>query len=141
MIEAGLSALLLGNSAVAAIAGAKVFFGDAPPDPTQYPCVAISMVGGSSDPTFSSNGMIRQRVELNAFANAPDSGGNSPRTVAGNLRAAVIAALSGWQQLLSDGTCVSNAVLLNPGTDFGPGEDRIFRCMCEFYVLFTLPTS
>jgi len=139
VIDAGLYALLSGNSAVAALVGAQIFAGDAPDDISQYPCIAYSFVGGSADPTMATSGMIRQRVQIDAFAALP-SGGLSAGSVAAAIRCAAIKAVNGWQQLLSDGTNVSNAVLLNPGTDF-VSEDRIFRCMCEFYVLYTLPTS
>lgn len=139
MIDAGLNKLLAQNSEVAALAGENIFAGDAPDDIAQYPCIAYSFVGGSADPTFNTSGMIRQRIQIDAFAMQP-SGSDSPGTVAACIRAAVIKAVNGWQQLLGDGTNVLNAVLLNPGTDF-VSEDRIFRCMCEFYVLYTLPAD
>ncbi len=144
MIDAGIYALLSGNSALTALLASAngqpaIFAGDAPDDLAMYPCVAYSFVGGSSDPTMATSGMIRQRVEVNGFAAMP-SGGLSAGSVAAAIRSAVIAAVNGWQQVLSDGTNVSNAVLLNPGTDF-VSEDRIFRSMCEFYVLYTLPTA
>ncbi len=104
-----------------------------------YPCVAYSFVGGSSEGTMQTSGMIHQRVQIDAFAASP-SGGNSAGTIAANIRAAVIAAVNGWQQLLGDGTNVSSTELVNPGTDF-VSEQRIFRAMCEFRVHYTLPTS
>jgi hypothetical protein len=64
----------------------------------------------------------------------------TPGQVARAIRAAVIAALDGWSATLSDGTRVLDTTVLNPGTDFC-SEQRIFRCMCEFYVLYTLPTA
>ena len=144
MIDAGLYALLAGNSALTALLAATnsqpcIFAGDAPDDLALYPSVAYSFVGGSADPTMQTTGMIRQRVQIDAFATVP-SGGLSAGSVAAAIRAAVIKAVNGWQQVLGDGTNVLNAVLLNPGTDF-VSEDRIFRAMCEFYILFTLPTS
>jgi hypothetical protein len=138
VIEAGIYALLAADAGVSALVAGRIFQGVAPSDQSQYPCVVCSFVGGSSEPTFQGAGMIRQRVQIDAFAAVP-SGTNSPGTVAANIRAAVIRALNGWQQTaLDDGTFVSSAVLLNPGTDF-VSEQRIFRCMCEFYVLFTIP--
>ncbi len=138
MIEAGLYALLAADAGVTALVAGRIFQGAAPDDLEQYPCIAYSLVGGSSDPTMQTPGMIRQRVEINGFA-AAAANGSSPATVAAQIRAAAITALSGWQQTLGDGTNVTNAYLLNPGTDF-VSEQRIFRCMCEFYVLYTLPT-
>lgn len=137
MIETGLYALLAADAGVSALVAGRVYSGAAPDDLAQYPCVVYSMVGGSSEPTLNTPGMIRQRVQIDGFAASP-SGANTPGTIAAQIRAAVIAALSGWQQTLGDGTNVSNTVLLNPGTDF-VSEQRIFRCMCEFYVLFTYP--
>lgn len=137
MIDAGLYALLAADSGVAALVGANIFAGDAPDDDAMYPCVTYSFVGGSSNPTLSTSGTIRQRVEINGHAMLP-SGTMAAGSVAAAIRAAVIKAVNGWQQLLSDGTNVLSADLLNPGTDF-VSEQRIFRCMCEFYVLYTLP--
>jgi len=144
MVDAGLCALLSGNSVLTALLASAdgqpaIFAGDAPDDLAMYPCVSYAFVGGSADPTMQTSGMIRQRIEINGFATLP-SGSLSAGSVAAAIRSAVIAAVNGWQQLLSDGTNVSNAELLNPGTDF-VSEDRIFRCMCEFYVYYTLPTS
>ena len=144
MIDAGLYALLSSNSALTSLLASvngqpAIFAGAAPDDLAMYPCVSYAFVGGSSDPTMGTPGMIRQRIEINGFAGMP-SGGLSAGSVAAAIRSAVIKAVNGWQQVLSDGTNVSNAVLLNPGTDF-VSEDRIFRAMCEFYVLYTLPTS
>ena len=46
--------------------------------------------------------------------------------------------LDGWSQKLDDGLDVITSLLLNPGTDM-VSEERIFRCMVEFYILYTLP--
>lgn len=139
MIDAGLYALLAADSGVSALVGTNIFAGAAPDDAAQYPCIVYSFVGGSSDPTLSTSGVIRQRVQIDCFAASP-SGSSSPGTVAAAIRAAVIEAVNGWQQLLGDGTNVLDAELLNPGTDF-VSEDRIFRAMCEFYILYTFPTT
>ncbi len=144
MINAGLNALLAGNSALTALLASvngqpAIFAGDAADDLALYPCVSYSLVGGSSEGTMQTSGMIHQRVQFDAFAASP-SGGNSAGTIAANIRAAVIAAVNGWQQLLGDGTNVSSTELVNPGTDF-VSEQRIFRAMCEFRVHYTLPVS
>lgn len=130
MIDAGLYALLAADAGVSAIT-ARIFQGDGPPDMTQLPCVAYSFVGGSSDPGLTTSGVLRQRVEINAMSTASEQ--------ASDLRNAIIKAVNGWQQQLTDGTNVVSTTLLNPGTDFVT-EDRIFRRMCEFYVLYTLPS-
>ena len=131
MITEGLYALLAADSGVSAIVGARIYYVEAPPDLTKYPCVAYRLVGGNSNPTFNTSGTLRSRVEIDAYA--------INGSVADELRGAVINAVNGWQQKLGDNTNVLDAILLNPGTDFC-SEERIFRCMCEFYVLYTLPS-
>jgi hypothetical protein len=130
MLAEGLYALLSG-SAVAALAQGGIYPGAAPDDQAQYPCVSYSLVGGSADPGLTTTGVIRQRVELNGFS-------FNSYAEAAQIRAAIIAALDGWQLTLSDGVRILDAYLLNPGTDF-VSEQRCFRCMVEFYVLYTLP--
>lgn len=139
MIDAGMVTLLAENSAVAALVRDRIFAIAAPDDLLLYPCIAYSFVGGASEPTFDTPGLIRQRVQIDAFA-VKSSGSLSAGSVAAAIRSAVIEAINGWQQVLFDGTNVLDAVLLDPGTDF-VSEDRIFRAMCEFYVLYTLPHS
>jgi hypothetical protein len=137
MVDQGLFALLAADPGVAALVPqGQIFAGDAPDDFALYPCISYSLVGGSSAPTLSTSGVIRQRIEINSCAAQP-ANNLSPGTLAAQIRAAVITAVNGWQQKLPDGTNVLNATLLNPGTDF-ISEQRIFRCMCEFYVLYTL---
>lgn len=131
MMQAGLIAQLTGNAAVAALIGARVFESAMAPDMTQLPCAAFSLVGGSVEPTFRTSGVIRQRVEVNGFA--------LDYPTAAAIRLAILQALDGWAQKLSDGTNVLNTVILNPGTDF-VSEQLIFRCLAEFYVFFTLPS-
>jgi hypothetical protein len=130
MIDAGLYTLLSGDSALTALATGGIFAVAAPDDASKYPCVAYSFVGGSAEPTMNTSGVYRQRIELNGLA--------FDRPTAAAIRAAIIKALDGWRQLLGDGTNVITAEVLNPGTDF-ISEQRIFRCLVEFYVHYTLP--
>jgi hypothetical protein len=143
VIEAGLMQLLAGNAALQALVGAapnpRIFYGDAPPDIRQLPCITYALVGGSTEPSFDTTGILHQRVEINALAVQTD-GVSSPGTIAAQIRDLVIAAVAGWQQKLGNGVQITGADLVNPGTDFAT-EDRIFRRMCEFRVHFTLPTS
>lgn len=131
MMQAGLIAQLTGNAGVAALIGARVFEGAAPDDLAEYPCISFSLVGGSAGPTMNTSGSLRQRVEVNGFA--------VDYPTAAAIRLAFLQALDGWAQKLSDGTNILGTVILNPGTDF-VSEQRIFRCMAEFYVTFTLPS-
>lgn len=130
MMQEGIYALLSTHSAVTALIGNRVYAAIAPDDLALYPCADYKCVGGSSEPTTDTPGVLRQRLELNAFA--------TDYATAAQIRAALIAALNGWQTLLPDGTRILDAILLNPGTDFC-SEQRIFRCLVEFYILFTLP--
>ena len=130
MIQEGLKALLAANAGVSALVAGRIFPVLGPPDIGQMPYVVYVCVGGSSEPSLSTSGVLRQRIEINAHAETYGA--------AAVLRAAIISAVNGWNETLADGTHVLNTTLLNPGTDFC-GEDRIFRCMVEFYVLYTLP--
>ena len=132
MIQTGIAARLLADPGVAAIAGANVYVMLAP-DESQlnFPCVSYAFVGGAQDLTFDRCGNRHQRVELNAHA--------FTYADAAALREAIIVALQDWKQVLSDGTDITATYLVNPGIDFC-GEDRIFRCLVEFYVDYNSPT-
>lgn len=133
MIDAGIYALGAADSGLSALCGARGYQTQAPPDQAQYPLWTYRFVGGSTKPTLNSSGVIRQRVEFNGLA--------LDGITAAAIRSRILVLFDRWSQLLSDGTNVTDAWILNPGTDFEPGVDLIFRCMCEFYMLYTLPTS
>lgn len=142
MIDSGLYALLAadnGGDAIDQLAGGRVFAVEGPPDMAEMPYLVYSFVGGLAAPALTSSGVLRQRVQIDAFA-AQASGTVQPGTIAAMLRNAVIPRVDGWREMLADGTNVLNAIVLNPGTDFCT-EQRVFRCMCEFYIDYTLPTS
>ena len=144
MIEQGIYALLAGNTRLtdllASVNGQPaIFAGAAPDDVSLYPCASYSFVGGSAEGTMETSGMIHQRIEFNGLAIQP-SAYSTPKTVAAQIRGAIIAAINGWQELLADGVNVTGCQLVNPGTDF-VSEQRIFRAMCEFRVHYTLPGS
>lgn len=132
MIGAGIYAQLTGNAAVAAIIGARVFSSVGVPDQTQLPCLVVSLVGGAVAPTLTSSGVIRQRVQIDALSLDSDQ--------CDALSDAVIAAMDGWSGAQSNGANVLDTLIANPGTEFAD-EERIFRQMTEFYVLYTLPAS
>lgn len=131
MIQEGLVARLQADAGVSAIAAGNVYAMLAP-DESQlnYPCVSYAFVGGSESLTFQNCGNRHQRVELNAHA--------FTYAAAAQLRAAIIVALADWKEVLADGTDVYATYLANPGIDFC-GEDRIFRCLVEFYVDYNSP--
>jgi hypothetical protein len=130
-----------GGDAIDTYVAGRIFYDAAPPDLSQLPCIAFNMIGGSSEPTFDTSGMIAHRVEINGLAVMPDTENNlQPSEIAGAIREAIIQRLNGWQQHLSDGTDVSMTELVNPGTDFVT-EQRVFRAMCEFRFHYTLPPA
>src|SRR5215472_2187394 len=102
MLQEGLAALLAANGAVSAIAGDRIFAVVASDDAAQYPCVSYALVGGTSDPTLDGPGMRAARLELNGFS-------LNSYAEAHRLREALIAAVDGWAQVLSDGTTISTA--------------------------------
>lgn len=135
MIDQGIAALLAANAGIAALVGQRIYRMKAPPDLQQLPCLVYSFVGGAAEPTLTSRGVYRQRVQVDALA-----WGNGADATAATLRAEAIAALDGWTSVLADGTAVINTTVANPGTDFVEDEE-IFRCMAEFYVYYTNPAS
>lgn len=133
MIQEGLVARLLADPGVSAIAGANVYVMLAPDDAqAKYPCLSYALVGGDNALQYETRGNRHQRVEVNAHAFTAKQ--------AAELREAVIVALDGWTEVLPDGNVVYACYLANPGIDF-LGEDRIFRCLVEFYVDYNPPTT
>jgi hypothetical protein len=130
VLQEGLFALLAADAGVSGFVGSRIYAGAAPDDLKAYPCVEYSLVGGSASSTFKTTGVLQQRVEINGFS-------FTSYAEAAKIRQAAIKALIGWSQALGDGTTILDAELLNPGTDF-VSEQRCFRCMAEFYVLYTL---
>ncbi|UWZ84649.1 DUF3168 domain-containing protein [Occallatibacter riparius] len=131
MVDAGLVARLAADAAVKALSKGTWQVAAPPISPDVDPCLSYRFVGGSNEITFNTSGVFRQRIELTAHS--ADAG------KAADLRDKAIAALLDWTGRLSDGVFVLEVLLLNPGTDF-IGEDRAFHRMCEFYVLYTMPS-
>lgn len=130
-MQKGLFALLAADAGVTALVNGAIYAGEAPDQIEAYPCVAYKLVGGSVDPTVDTSGVYRQRIELNGFS-------FKSYAEADQIRQAIIAAVDGWQQQLGDGTVIETAFLVNPGSD-SVSEQRCFRCMCEFAVLYARP--
>lgn len=125
-------ARLLADPGIAAIAGDNIYALLASSESQlSYPCISYTLVGGSVGLTTRNQGNVHQRIELNALA--------FTYAAAAQLRAAIIKALSDWKQLLPDGIDVTGTFLVNPGIDFA-AEDRIFRCLVEFYVDYNIAT-
>jgi hypothetical protein len=129
VIEQGIFSLLSTDSGVSSLAGTRIYPIELPEGAT-LPALVYKDVGGSSSPTLSTSGAQRLRLELDAYGNSFAD--------AANLRKAVITALNGFQGVLSDGTNLLTADLINPGLSFFDDEPRQFRCMAEFYLLYSL---
>lgn len=131
-IDVGITALLAGDSGVHANlklpGAASIFDGVVPEDVAQYPCLAYQWVGGSNDPGLSSAGPRRSRLQVDCWG--------TTKRQAVTLANAVAHLLDGFSGVLSDGTNVLSAWIINPpGVDFFSGDSRFRRRMLEFYVL------
>jgi Protein of unknown function (DUF3168) len=125
----GLFSLLTADAGISALIGTRVYPVVLPENPT-LPALLYKFVGGQSDPTLDTSGEQKLRLELDCYGASFDD--------ASALRDAVTAALNGYQGTLSDGTFLQNAWRLSPGVDFFEDEPRQYRCMVEFYLLYTL---
>jgi hypothetical protein len=105
-------------SAVTAICGTRIYPLALPTDPT-LPAIDYRFVGGANQPTMSTDGVQRYRVEVNCWGNTYSD--------AVSLRYAVVKALSGYQA----GTM--NIQYLMPQDLF---DEELLQCqaMAEFYV-------
>jgi hypothetical protein len=134
MIAEGLFTRLTQDATVSALVAARVY----PlvlPDAGAFPAITYQQIGGSSAATLNTSGMQRARLQIDCWSAPLPQGGTYRQAAA--LRDAVIGALNGWQGTFADGTAVSNIVLLGPGTDFFVHEALQYRCMVEFYLLYT----
>lgn len=134
MIDTAVYQVLAGSIGVTSISP-RVYFMAAPDDATQYPCSEYKLVGGASEAGLTTTGVLRARVEINAY-------GFDAEVVANLSLQQVLAVESlnaGGTTQLADRVRLLSVELLNPGTDFVT-EQRIFRRMVEFYVFYTLPS-
>lgn len=128
-LPGGIFSLLTADAGVAALVATRVFPVEVPEDVT-LPALLYRFVGGTSSPTLMTSGMQKARVQFDCYGETYDD--------ASALRNAVVAALNGYQGTLADGTLLQNAWALGPGTDFFEDDPRQFRCMVEFYLMYTL---
>lgn len=134
MIADSIFALLSADPGVAAIAGTRIY----PmvlPDDAAFPAITYQQVGGSSTPTMDTSGVQKLRLQIDCWS-APLPLGGTYRQASG-LRDAVRRALDGYSGVLGDGTQLSRAWIVNPGMDFFAHEALQYRCMLEFYLLYT----
>ncbi|HKD60544.1 MAG TPA: DUF3168 domain-containing protein [Terracidiphilus sp.] len=137
LLQEGLAALLAADASILGLVGSRIYGVLAPDDAAQYPCCSYSLIGGTAETTLDGVVVREARLELNGFSL------NSYRE-ANTIREALIAAVDGWTATLGAGlqigaptTQILEVTLLNPGTDFCSVQ-RVFRCLCEFRVLYTV---
>src|SRR5581483_12336771 len=124
MITQGIFNLLSQDAQISALIGQRII----PvllPEACDLPAVTYQIVGGSSSPTFQTSGMQRLRMQFDCFGK-----NYSDATL---TRDAIRKLLNGYQGLLSDGTFLQNADLIQ-SVDFFENEALIYRCMIEFYL-------
>ena len=130
MIQNGIFNLLSTNGSIAALIGsnpARIFPVLLPQD-SVLPALTYHLVAEPVDPTFTTSGMARARIQFDAWGDSYSD--------AASLRAALTTVLHGLKGTLSDGTIVDNTLLLG-ATDFFEDDPRQFRCMSEFYMWTT----
>lgn len=128
MIDAGLFHLLSTATAITDICQTRIFPVLLPTGP-DYPAVTYQLISATPQPTLNTSGFQRWRIQFDCW-------GKSYADAAG-LRAALVKTLNGFQGVLSDGTRLQNADFLQL-TDFFADDARVYRCMVEFYLYFTL---
>lgn len=126
MLEVGLFALLSTAPTLTSLEGANVFPILLPEG--VLPATTYQVVGGSADPTFSSSGLQKWRLQLDHFA--------ADAIIAYQIRNAAIALLNGWRGNLPGGPFAE--ILFIQPIDHFENDARQFRCTSEFYVFFSL---
>jgi hypothetical protein len=126
MIEAGLFNLLSTAPSVTALCGTRVY-PDVRPEEPVYPLIVVKEIAGRANPTLDTSGMQRDRFQFDCYG--------SSKNDASLLRDALRKTLNGYNGLLSDGTLLQNAVLMNKTSSFS-GTPRIYCCTYEFYLFY-----
>jgi hypothetical protein len=126
MIEAGLYTLLSTASPIVAICSTRIYPDVRPTSPV-YPLMEFKEIGGIARPTFNTSGMQRDRFQFDCFGQR--------KSDAAALRDALRQTLNGYQGLLSDGTFLQNAWLINKGSSYSD-DPRIYCATYEFYLLY-----
>ncbi len=125
---AGLFQLLSTAPTLVALQRARVFPVVLPEGET-LPATTYRTIGGRQDPTYTTSGLQRRRVELSF--RATNAAG------ADQLREATIAVLNGFHGAMPNGFVVQDCELLQPLDDFDT-DARQFRFGAEFYFYFVL---
>jgi hypothetical protein len=131
MIEAGFITLLLNEPSISALVGANI----KPlilPTNSPIPAITYQIVGGQSTPTLTTIGLQKIRVQLDCWGES--------YLHAATVRSALIKFLNLRSAALSDGTYLQSAQLIQP-LDFFDEGGELYRCGCEFYLYFNLPSQ
>lgn len=126
MIEAGLFSLLSTTAAITTLCGTRIYPAVLPTIPT-YPCLRYKLISAKAEPTLSTSGYQRWRIQFDCFANTYAS--------AVALRAAIRSALEGYRGTLIDGTYLQDAQFIQLGDDY-EDDPRVYCAMSEFYLFF-----
>jgi hypothetical protein len=97
-----------------------------PTGPT-YPLIEFKEIAGKANPTWDTSGMQRDRFQFDCYGER--------KSDAALLRDALRKTLNGYNGLLSDGTLLQNAILINKGSSYSD-DPRIYSCTLEFYLLY-----
>lgn len=127
-MQKGLVALVIADAGFIAAMGANLWPVLLPENTTVG--ATYQIVGGKDSPTFEGAGM--QRVRLRFGCSAPTY------AQADGGRKALRDLLDGFRGILTDGTFIHSS-LWSQDIDFYDYEPRQFRCVSEYYIMFTLP--
>jgi hypothetical protein len=126
MIDEGLWNLLTTSAQVSSLCGTRIYPEVRPTNPV-YPLIEMKEISGVGRQTWATSGMQRDRYQFDCYA--------ATKGAAAVLRDAVRQVLNGYNGLLSDGTFLQNAWLINRISGYRD-DPRIYVSTIEFYVLY-----
>jgi hypothetical protein len=120
MIESSLFDVLSTAAAITSLVGTRVYPVVLPTDPT-LPALVYLFVGGTGQPSFSTRGMQKARVEINCWGTSYSS--------AVTLREAVIQTLAGYSD-------ENFEAMYMQSIDFFDHDLLQYRATAEFYIFY-----
>ena len=130
MIDQGLWTLLTTSAQITSLCGTRVYPDVRPTNPV-YPLIEMKEISGIGRETWDTSGMQRDRYQFDVYAET--------KAAATTLRDAVRQVLNGYNGVLSDGTFLQNAWLINKMSSYSD-DPRIYKSTMEFYVLYNFNT-
>jgi Protein of unknown function (DUF3168) len=122
MIESAIYSVLSSADAVTTLAGTRIYPGVLPKNPT-LPAVVYKFITSQGNPTMSTRGMTRARLQLESFGETFSD--------AVNLRAAIVQTLAGYT------SAAFTAQVFNPIGNDGFYEDLLqYVALAEAYLWF-----